>query len=152
MTDELSVLTQYSPTTPWSSDDGNWRLTRGLAGYLRAVAKAIGVPAEATSFEVSDTATAYLALAQRSPDSPARDLMLVWSERSGWILSVETDPGEAPVVIDRIGGTDPLPEPSVVARFVADALSPGDAERRPLDGFIDMSRPRLVESLTRYMA
>ncbi|WP_245617441.1 DUF6292 family protein [Amycolatopsis taiwanensis] len=42
------------------------------------------MPPEATSFEVSDTATAYLGLARRWSARPVDDLMLVWSERHGW--------------------------------------------------------------------
>ena len=45
-------------------------LAEGLAGYVRAVAAALNVGAEATAFEVSDTATAYLALSVRSTAHP----------------------------------------------------------------------------------
>lgn len=98
-------------------------LSRGLAGYVRAVAAAVGVPPEAASFEVSDTATAYLGLATRWSGRPGDDLMLVWSERHGWAVAVETDPGDAPVVLAYFAGPDVAPEPAAVARFVTDVVT-----------------------------
>lgn len=92
-------------------------LGQGLAGYVRAVAAAVGVPTEGTGYEVSDTATAYLGLSDRWA---GRDLMLVWSERHGWSIAVETEPTESPMVVAHLGGGDPVPEPAVVGRFVAD--------------------------------
>ncbi|HEY4460380.1 MAG TPA: DUF6292 family protein [Pseudonocardiaceae bacterium] len=97
-------------------------LVSGLSGYVRAVADAIDVPVEATDFEVSDTATAYLGLALRSARHPDHDLMLVWSERHGWVLAVETNPAEQPAVLACLG-TDLVPEPAKVARFVTDTLA-----------------------------
>ncbi|WP_255569966.1 hypothetical protein [Amycolatopsis sp. FDAARGOS 1241] len=38
--------------------DSTVALARGLAGYVHAVATELGLPAEGTSFEISDTATA----------------------------------------------------------------------------------------------
>lgn len=98
-------------------------LTLGLNGYLRAVAGAIGESAAGTSSEVSDTATAYIGLTRRGPQYGRRDLMLVWSERDGWSVLVETDPTESPIVVSRLGGDDPAPPPWVVARFVTDTLT-----------------------------
>ncbi|GAA1290057.1 DUF6292 family protein [Saccharothrix xinjiangensis] len=108
----------------WPEDEAA-ALAQGLAGYVKAVAEEIGVPHEGTEFEVSDTATAYLALAE----GRGRDLMLVWSSEHGWSVAVETDPGEQPVTVAHLGS--PLvPEPPVVARFVADvrAGEPGRPE------------------------
>ncbi|WAL64658.1 DUF6292 family protein [Amycolatopsis cynarae] len=98
-------------------------LSRGLAGYLRAVAAAVGVPPEATSFEVSDTATAYLGLARRWSGRPGDDLMLVWSERHGWMVAVETEPGQAPVELAHFPGAEMVPDPTAVAGFVADVVT-----------------------------
>lgn len=106
-------------------DDGQGAapsLSRSLAGYVRQVAEAIGVPADAVGYEVSDTATAYLGLAERLPEHAGRDLMLEWDERLGWHVGVEPRPGEAPFVLSYLGG-DTVPPPDVVARFVADAVS-----------------------------
>jgi hypothetical protein len=130
--------------------DSSWLLSRGLAGYLRAVAEAVGVPVEGTGFEISDTATAYLGLSSRWTGRPSRDLMLVWSERHGWSVAVETDPEETPHVLADLGGGDVIPAPQVVATFVADVVAerystPGD--RRP----IASSRVDLAERLHRYV-
>ncbi|MDQ7807859.1 DUF6292 family protein [Amycolatopsis sp. A133] len=97
-------------------------LERGLGEYVRAVAAAVGVPAESTTVEISDTATAYLGLPRRWLERPDHDVMLVWSERRGWSLAVETDPDEDPVVIAR-HGDDLVPAPGVVAQFVADTVA-----------------------------
>jgi hypothetical protein len=97
-------------------------LLHALAAYAQQVAVAIGVPADAVGYEVSDTATAYLGLAERSGAHPSRDLMLVWDERLGWSVAVETRPGEPPFVIDHLGG-DAVPAPAAVAVFVADVVA-----------------------------
>ncbi len=105
-------------------------LTVGLAGYVRAIAEQVGVPPEGTEFEVSDTATAYLALAEGGLD---RDLMLVWSEAHGWAVAEETAPAEPPVVLAHLGF--PLvPPPRAVARFVADVLAGKPGRAKPTMG------------------
>ncbi|HEV2781614.1 MAG TPA: DUF6292 family protein [Actinophytocola sp.] len=112
-------------------------LERELARYVRAVAAAVGVPAEATGFEISDTVTAYLGLAQHCAQCPGRDLMLVWGDRVGWFVAVETDPGEPPFVVGYLGGDDVVPVPDTVARFVADVLDGRPARLRPAFPAID---------------
>jgi hypothetical protein len=111
---------------------------RHLSDYIGAVARAMGISAEATECELSDTATAYLALTRRLPSFPDRDLMLIWSECDGWAVAVETDPGEAPIVIAYFGD-DILPEPHAIARFVDDLVAgnhpgqPDPPSSRPAD-------------------
>ena len=156
MSDPQGVFPRYSSpgissTMQWSADDEVRELSLGLAGYLRAVAVAIGVPSEATSFEISDTATAYLALARQWPGRPGRDLMLLWSERTGWTVQVETDPGEQPMVVARLGGNDPVPEPKVIAKFVADAVARDSSAVAGPPVTIETSRAHLAEVLTRYV-
>jgi hypothetical protein len=90
-----------------------------LAVYVDQVAAAIGVPADATGHEVTDTATAYLALDLRSATQPDHDLMLVWDEHLGWYIAVETNPAEIPHVVAYLDG-DVVPPPAAVARFVTD--------------------------------
>jgi hypothetical protein len=101
-------------------------LRRALAGYVRAVADAVGVSEEGTSCEVADTVTAYVALSRRSPRFPGRDLMLLWTSRQGWTLAVETAPAEPALVVSRLGG-DAVPEPALVGRFVSQVVSAPDA-------------------------
>ncbi|GAA3437826.1 DUF6292 family protein [Kutzneria kofuensis] len=131
-------------------DDVARALTLGLSGYLRAVADAVGESADGTSCEVSDTATAYIGLTRRGPRS-GRDLMLVWSERDGWAVLVETDPTESPIVVSRFGGDDPAPAPWVVARFVADTLTgvPAQPQAR---AHHRQDRRLLADRLARYAA
>jgi hypothetical protein len=98
-------------------------LRNGLAGYVRAVAAALGVPSEVTGFEISDTATAYLGLSRRWVLRPSRDLMLVWTEAQGWSVAVETDPAERPAVLGYLGGDEVVPGPHEVARFVTGVVN-----------------------------
>ncbi|WP_157767662.1 DUF6292 family protein [Actinosynnema pretiosum] len=111
--------------------DGAHVLADALADYVQVVAEAVGVSIEGTSFEVTDTATAYLALGERAEAHPGRDLMLVWSAPSGWVVSVETRPGEEPVVLSRPAG-DLVPAPEAVAELVAEAVAGGTGGGRPL--------------------
>jgi hypothetical protein len=97
-------------------------LLHALATYVRQVAATIDVPTEAVGFEVSDTATAYLGLTDRWVEQPARDMMLVWDERLGWSVAVETEPGETPRVVGTLDG-DTVPTPATVASFVTDVLA-----------------------------
>lgn len=101
---------------------GSPALARTLSGYVGRVAAAVKVPTDAVGYEVSDTATAYLGLTERLAEQPNRDLMLVWDERIGWSVGVETVPGEAPYVIGQLAGNT-VPAPAVVAAFVADVVS-----------------------------
>lgn len=132
-----------------SDPDSTPALRRGLSGYLRAVAKAVGVPAEGTSFEISDTATAYLALNRRLAARPGQDLMLEWSERTGWVLAVETDPGQTAAVIGYLGGADVVPTPAAVADFVVGAI---ENTIRPADqpAFGGGDRHAIAERLAAY--
>ncbi|GAA1197960.1 DUF6292 family protein [Prauserella alba] len=102
--------------------DSTPALRRGLDGYIRAVADELDVPAESMSFEISDTATAYLGLSTRWPSWPGHDLMLIWDERTGWSVAVETTPAERAVVIARLGG-EPVPSPRAVSHWVASTFT-----------------------------
>jgi hypothetical protein len=104
-------------------------LERGLGAYVQAVAVELGVPAEGTTVEISDTATAYLALSRSWPGRPRHDVMLLWSERRGWTVAVETAPTEDPVVLARWPGEDLVPSPVEVAGFVDDAAAGRTAEK-----------------------
>ncbi len=97
-------------------------LSARLAAYVHQVAATIGVPAEATGYEVTDTATAYLALDQRSPARPDHDLMLVWDERLGWYIAFETIPTEPFAVLAYLDA-DAVPTPLAVAQFVSDTAA-----------------------------
>ncbi|HEY0636598.1 MAG TPA: DUF6292 family protein [Pseudonocardiaceae bacterium] len=135
-TDDGSAKGATHERLTWTdSDAASAALTSALAAYVRAVAAAVGVPAEGVMFEATDTVTAYLALHRRSADHPGRDVMLTWTESQGWVLSVETAPTEPPIVLARAPGSVRFPRQ--VARFVADSLLPGPR----LDGSAPGVRP-----------
>lgn len=116
-----------------------------LASYVRHVARAVGVPADATGHEVTDTATAYLALDERSPAHPDHDLMLIWDERLGWYIAVETTPAEPPEVMTYLDG-DIVPSPGTVAQFVTDTGNGLHINRiRPVQAITD--RATLAERI-----
>ncbi len=126
-------------------------LERGLGEYVRAVAAAVGVPDESATVEISDTATAYLGLPRRWLGRPDHDVMLVWSERRGWWLAVETRPTEAAIVLAYQGGDDLVPAPDAVARFVADTAAGHHAGReRPVPVAV-ATRNALAERLRPYV-
>lgn len=131
-------------------EDVTRTLTLGLTGYLRAVATAVGESAAGTSCEVSDTATAYIGLTRKGPRY-GRDLMLVWSERDGWAVHVETDPAESPIVVSRLGGDDPTPPPWVVSRFVTDTLTSVPSQP-PAGAHHRQDRRHLADRLASYVA
>ena len=106
---------------------------QGLATYVHTVADSLGVPLHAVHHEVSELANAYVALTRRSPTFPDLDLMLVWDERHGWSIAVETPPADGPVVLAYLGG-DVLAEADEVHRFVDDVLDaryPGRPDAPP---------------------
>jgi hypothetical protein len=126
-------------------------LERGLSEYARAVAAAVGVPDESTTVEISDTATAYLGLPRRWLDRPDHDVMLVWSERRGWSLAVETDPTDDLVVIAHQGGDDLVPAPDAVARFVADTVAGRHTGQEDPGPVAAATRKSLAERLKPYL-
>ncbi len=121
-TDRGTLLEMLGLVDEEGPEDVTRALTLGLTGYVRAVASAVGESPAGTSCEVTDTATAYIGLTKKGPRY-GRDLMLVWGERDGWAVLVETDPAEPSIVVARLGGDDPAPPPWVVSRFVTDTLT-----------------------------
>lgn len=125
--------------------DSTYALRRGLEAYLRAVAEAIDLPAEGTSCEISDTATAYVAL----PGRPGKDLMLLWDERAGWSLAIEHNPPGKAETVARLG-TDVVPAPDDVAAFVENAVAGRSTSTdRPATA---SDRAALAERLSGYIA
>ncbi|PKW00177.1 hypothetical protein ATK30_0264 [Amycolatopsis echigonensis] len=96
-------------------------LDSALAGYVSQVAERVGIPLDAVTHEVTDTATAYLGLVSRTAGHPEHDLMLVWDERLGWSIAIEPRGDDQPPAICRLRGHI-APPPGAVAQFVADVL------------------------------
>ena len=89
---------------------------RGLRCYVHRIATGLGLGAESVCCELADQAVAYLALPDRSPDQPDRDVALIWDEMRGWAVGVETGSGEDVLVTAWHGG-DVLPAPDDVVGF-----------------------------------
>ncbi|WP_284740362.1 DUF6292 family protein [Amycolatopsis sp. RTGN1] len=120
----------------------------GLAGYVRAVAVAVGVPRQAAAWELGDRPAAYLALPGRCAAHPERDLMLIWSAERGWKVCLENTPHQPSAVVARLG-TRVTAAPAEVREFVADVLAgrhKGGRSAPPLPG----DGPGLTELLSGY--
>jgi hypothetical protein len=96
----------------------SWELDR----YVRSVAAVLGVPAHACWCDVSARAEAYLALTERLPGYPARDLALLWDEENGWAVAVETRSSEDMYVL-AYDGSALLPVPEQVRGFLSAELA-----------------------------
>ncbi|WP_410599668.1 DUF6292 family protein [Amycolatopsis sp. lyj-90] len=57
----------------------------------------LGMHGDAFYAQLEPTAGAYIALDRRLPDHPDQDVALVWDERYGWSLALETNSSEDPV-------------------------------------------------------
>ncbi len=115
---------------------------QGLQRYVRRVNEELGLQGDAFYTQAEPTVSAYIALERRLPDRPDRDVALLWTERHGWALTVETHAGEDLVVAGYLTA-EPLPAPRVVADFAHGLLS-GERSPRPeppplFDGEADLA-------------
>jgi hypothetical protein len=134
---------------PAATSEGTHLLTGALNRYVRKVAEAVGVPSDGISCEVTDTATAYVALGCRAVAHPDRDVMLVWSAAQGWVVSIETDPAESLIVLGRATG-DLVPAPEAVARLVADSVTRHGTRQAPAAVARLMGWSDLAECMERF--
>ncbi|MEU0529007.1 DUF6292 family protein [Amycolatopsis tolypomycina] len=118
---------------------------RALAAYVGAVAAELDVPVEDTVAEVSEVATAEIPLAERSPEHPDRDLLLIWDNRHGWQLTVESGPSGALTEVAALS-ENLVPTPEQVAAFVVDVVAGRAARPVPRTRIDDP----LTELLERY--
>ncbi|MEJ2852965.1 MULTISPECIES: DUF6292 family protein [unclassified Saccharothrix] len=93
---------------------------RELRRYVERIGDALDLSGESWCCDAGPPATAYLALEGRLPSRPDRDVALVWDERQGWSVAVETGCGEDLLVVAGLPGL--VPRPEVVARFAARLL------------------------------
>lgn len=93
---------------------------RGLRRYVCMVADELGIR-PAFCVDVDDTASIYLALDRRLRRFPERDLALLWDEKHGWSVGVESGCGEDIIVLAYLGD-ELLPPAAKVARFVNDVF------------------------------
>lgn len=99
--------------------DIDHEFTRGLRDYLAAVTSALGIGLESCTVDLDVPASAYVALDR----FPGRDLALLWNERHGWAVAVETHRGGDLVVLSYLGGSEVVPRPHRVAEFLAAFLA-----------------------------
>lgn len=94
----------------------------GLAVYVRAIARALRVPQGGTACEGGARPAAYLALPDRCVRHPDRDVMAIWSARSGWKIVLENTSRQPSVVLARLAEAT-VPPPAAVESLVRDVLS-----------------------------
>ncbi|GLY37350.1 hypothetical protein Amsp01_033740 [Amycolatopsis sp. NBRC 101858] len=109
--------------------DIEYHFTRGLRAYLGRVAGALGVGFESCSLDLDVPTSGYLALDRELAGFPGHDLALIWDEVHGWSAVAETADGDGPEVLAYLGGTEVVPAPAAVARFVE--LLPATGSARP---------------------
>lgn len=102
----------------------------GLCHYIHTVATELHTSPEATYCESADEASAYIALESRLPDKPHRELALIWDERHGWALALETSCGEDLLILSWYG-PPLLPHPDNVAHFVHHTLASHGSGTKP---------------------
>ncbi|SFA73837.1 hypothetical protein SAMN05216266_101147 [Amycolatopsis marina] len=90
---------------------------KGLAQYLRLVARELGLDAAQGYYELDAPAGAYLDLQRRLAAFPTRNTALVWDEEHGWAVGVDSHSGLSLVVLSHLGERV-LPPPEAVAAFV----------------------------------
>ncbi|MEU3624567.1 hypothetical protein BS329_36320 [Amycolatopsis coloradensis] len=86
--------------------------------YLAEVTAALGVGLESCTVDHDSPVSAYVALDERLPRHPERDVALLWDEIHGWAVAIETHSGEDLIVLRYLGGNTATPPPGRVARFV----------------------------------
>jgi hypothetical protein len=96
-----------------------------LREYVRAVAAGWGIGVESCVLDVEPPAWAYVALDRTLPRYPDRDVALLWDERTGWAVAVETHSSEDLIVVAcPVDGTV-VPPPSRVRAFVDEVTGHG---------------------------
>jgi hypothetical protein len=96
--------------------DGEIGTVRGLHGYVRQVAAALGLSGDCYYVENAPPRSAYLALEGRLPGCPDQHVALLWDECHGWALVTETE-AAAELVPRGYFGESVLPCPGRVAEF-----------------------------------
>lgn len=132
------------------------RAAQGLRRYVASVAAELAIGPDVCSVEATQRPmNAYLALAQRIPRHPDRDVALVWDQGHGWAVVLETTPREWPsswedlIPLSYLGG-DLLPAPSVVVGFVTALLADHYPGRPDPPDFPCISRAELAQRLAAY--
>lgn len=103
-------------------DESGDGIGAGLRGYAAAVGARLGVGLESCTIDPHGPASVYLALDDTHADFPDRDVALLWDERHGWALAIETHSGEDLIVLSYLGD-HLLPTAGRVSRFARSVLT-----------------------------
>ena len=106
-----------------SLDGGETRAEWGMRRYVHQIALGLGVGLESSCCEAAEPASTYLALTQRLPSAPGRDVALFWDATRGWAVGIETGSGEDLLVQAYLGGQQLLAEPETVIAFAKTVLT-----------------------------
>jgi hypothetical protein len=94
---------------------------RGLREYIELVADAVGLTDPSWFVQTDQPANAYIALAERLPLFPNRDVALLWDEDTGWALGLESTSSGELLVLRRLCD-EVVPSPEDVAAAVREAF------------------------------
>lgn len=123
---------------------------RGLEGYVGAVARRLGVGLESCTLDPEPPASAYLALDWRLDRFPDLDVALLWDERRGWHVALESRTGEDLITLV-YQGEGLLPEPAKVCRFLTDLRTGAHRMGQPVPPRLRLlPRDELATQLARY--
>ena len=89
-----------------------------LRGYLATVATGLGIGLESCTLDIDTPVSAYLAVDHKAAAYPDRDVALLWDERHGWSLAVETHSGEDLIVLADLDTDEVAPPAERVVAFV----------------------------------
>ena len=99
-------------------------VARGLRRYVWLVGEALGQHGECSFVHADEPASAYIAVEGELAGYPGRDVALLWDERRGWSMAVETHSGEDLLVVAHFG-PDLLPAPTAVACWTSRVFAAG---------------------------
>ncbi|HEY4021502.1 MAG TPA: DUF6292 family protein [Pseudonocardiaceae bacterium] len=108
--------------------DNSDAFSRALRGYFAIVAAALGIGLESCTLDTDSPASAYLAVDQKAAAFPERDVAVLWDQRHGWSVAVETHSGEDLIVLAYLDTDTVVPPADLVAGFV-EAICAGDTRR-----------------------
>lgn len=112
----MSVFGDF-PSSP-DDPDGSVEFGIVLRDYVHAVAAGWRIGPEFCVVDAELPAWAYIALGWTLPRYPGRDLALLWDERTGWSVAIETHSSEDLIVVACPPDAVVVPPPSRVRRFV----------------------------------
>ena len=112
----MSVFGEF-PSGP-NDPDGSVAFGDVLRDYVHLVAAGWHIGAEFCVVDAEPPAWGYIALGWTLPRYPDRDLALLWDERTGWSVAIETHSSEDLIVVACPSDAVVVPPASRVRRFV----------------------------------